>query len=316
VRSDVNGDWKIVFDALPASAEGRELTVSGDDQKRTLRDVLVGEVWVCAGQSNMEFPLRGEATAPAALAEADIPNLRLNLWRFATQYVYATPFTKAQAERLTPERFYENQWQASSAQSARDFSAIGWFFGREIQQRLGVPVGMISLAAGGSPTEAWIRRAALQADPQLRSMVEGNWLDNKTLDDWCRERGHQNLDKPLTAGPMPGDDLGTNHPFKPSFLWEAGMARLIPFALRGVLWYQGESNSLAERRVQQHEQLFPLLVQDWRAAWRQSDLPFYFVQLSGIATERGYKSHFWPQFRDQQRRLAQGTGVSLDGGLH
>ncbi|RYX84132.1 sialate O-acetylesterase [bacterium] len=302
-RVDAQGHWKVVLPQQVASSIGRELVVSGDGSAKTLSDVLVGEVWVCAGQSNMEFPLKNEVTGPQALTDANNPLLRLNLWHYRSQYVYNAPFTPGQVEGLVTERFYEGGWAPATPESAREFSAIGYFFGRRLQQKLGVPVGIISLAAGGSPTEAWIRREALANNVELAPIVAGNWLENADLDDWCRLRGHQNLDKPLADKlAVPSDDLGPNHAFKPSFLWQAGIARLIPFAMRGVLWYQGESNSLELRRVLQHEKLFPLLVSDWRRQWGQSDFPFYFAQLSGIETT-GYKSQFWPQFRDSQRRF-------------
>ncbi len=286
-----------------ASAIGRDLVVSGDGPAQTVSDVLVGEVWVCAGQSNREFPLKNEATAKDALAEANKPLLRLNLWHYRSQYVYNSPFTPAQVEGLATDHFYEGEWKPTTADSAHEFSAIGYFFGRQLQQKLGVPVGLISLAAGGSPTEEWIRRESLAANPELAPIVAGNWLENPALDDWCRERGHQNLDKPLADKlAVPSDDLGPSYAFKPTFLWDAGIGRLIPFAMRGVLWYQGESNSLELRRVEQHEKLFPLLVSDWRKQWGQGDFSFYFAQLSGIETT-AYKSQFWPQFRDDQRRF-------------
>ncbi|BCM92707.1 hypothetical protein IAD21_04589 [Abditibacteriota bacterium] len=302
-RADALGHWKVIMSRQSANATGRDLVVSGDGPTLTISDVLVGEVWVCAGQSNMEFPLKNEVTAKEALAGADNSLLRLDLWHYRSQYVYNSPFTPVQVEGLDAQRFYEGSWAPSTAESAREFSAIGYFFGRQLQQKLGVPVGVISLAAGGSPTEAWMQRELLAQTPELAPIVAGNWLENPALDDWCRERGHQNLDKPLADKlAVPTDDLGPNHAFKPTFLWQTGIARLIPFAMRGVLWYQGESNSLELRRILQHEQLFPRLVRDWRAQWGEGDFPFYFAQLSGIETT-SYKSQFWPQFRDGQRRF-------------
>lgn len=302
-RADAAGAWRVVLDPLRASAEPQTLTVAASSTLR-VTDVLVGEVWLAAGQSNMEWTLAKEMHAETELPQADAAGLRLLNLPFAGQYFYATPFGPAELARMTPARFYSGAWQASSPASARDFSAIAWYFGRAVQADLGVPVGVIHLAVGGSPAEAWIRRAALAGDSELGAMARGNWLANPALDDWCRERGHQNLDAPIASGqPVPGDDLGPNHHFKPGFLWEAGPARLLPFAVRGVLWYQGESNALEPRRVAQHERLFPLLVADWRAQWGQRRLPFLYCQLSAIGTDGGYHSSAWPDFRDQQRRM-------------
>jgi sialate O-acetylesterase len=107
----------------------------------------------------------------------------------------------------------------------------------------------------------------------------------------------------LKDGTAPADDAGPNHPFKPGFLWDAGVARLTPFPVRGVIWYQGESNSLSPGRVRQHERLFPLLVADWRKQWGIGEFPFLYCQLSSIGTEKGYKAQHWPEFRDGQRRM-------------
>jgi sialate O-acetylesterase len=301
--ADASGRWQVVLDPLPASFEPRTLTAEATDTLR-LTNILVGEVWLAAGQSNMEFPLSREAHASAELPVATNASLRLLNLSFAGQYFYAKPFGANELSRMTPEQFYSGTWRECSPASAKDFSAIAYCFGHELQPELHVPVGIIHLAVGGSPTEAWIRRAALAGEPELGVMTRGNWLTNAALDDWCRERGHQNLDAPIRAGlAVPGDDLGPNHPFKPGFLWDAGPARLRPFAIRGVLWYQGESNALEPRRVRQHEKLFPLLVRDWREQWGQKRLPFLFCQLSSISTNGGYQSSCWPDFRDQQRRF-------------
>lgn len=315
--ADAQGRWRLTLPTQSASSSPATLLVTGST-RLAVKDVLVGEVWVCAGQSNMEFPLSREASATQALAAASHPNLRLMDWRAGTRYVFGAAFTPAQIKRLTPATYFQGHWETCTPASARDFSAIGYFFGKEINERSGVPVGLISLAVGGSPTEAWIRREALTADPDLKSLAQGNWLDNTVLGPWCRERGHQNLDKPLATGSVPGNDLGPAHPYEPSFLWDAGIARLIPFAIRGVLWYQGESNSQEDWRVRQHERLFPVLVHDWREQWKSGDFPFLVCQLSGIGTEKGYQSQFWPEFRDSQRRLASlvpNTGLIVTSDL-
>jgi sialate O-acetylesterase len=323
--ADSAGNWKIILDALPASAEPRTLSVAAGNNRqpaignRQLTNVLVGEVWLAAGQSNMEFPLARDAHAAQEIPAATNSQIRLLNLAFAGQYFFSKPFGSNEVSRMTPGKLFHGDWKTGSPASAKDFSAIAYYFSREIQRDEKVPVGVIHCAVGGSPTEAWIRRAALAGDPDLAAMTRGNWLTNAALDDWCRQRGHENLDAALKAGfTMPGDDLGPNHHFKPAFLWDAGPARLAPFALRGVLWYQGESNSLEERRVRQHEKLFPLLVRDWRAAWGEN-LPLLFCQLSSIQTNN-YKSAFWPAFRDQQRKFEEtipntGMAVTSDHGL-
>ena len=225
-------------------------------------------------------------------------DVRLLNMSFAGQYVYGTPFKSAIRDRLTPERFYDGSWKPCTPASARAFSAIAYYFARDLRKNLGMPIGVINMAVGGSPTEAWVRRDAMAADPQLRPIVAGNWLTTPPLDDWCKQRGRENLG----ASPVSVDPSGPNHAFKPGFLWEAGVARLIPFPIQGVIWYQGESNSMDEPRMLQHESLFRTLVSDWRRNWGIGDFPFLYCQLSGIGAA-GYRSQYWPEFRDQQRRL-------------
>jgi len=311
-KADASGKWRITLDPLPASFAPRNLSVKAAENRSTavahrqFTNVLVGEVWLAAGQSNMEWPLAREAHAAVEIPAATNSRLRLLNLAFAGQYFFAKPFGSNELARMTPEKFYSGDWQECSPAAAKDFSAIAYYFGREVRQEVNVPVGIIHLAVGGSPTEAWIRRAALANDPELQAMARGNWLTNTALDEWCRQRGQQNFETGIKAGwPVPGDDLGPNHHFKPSFLWDAGPARLLPFAIRGVLWYQGESNALEPRRVAQHERLFPLLVRDWRAQWGQARLPFLYCQLSSISTNGGYKASCWPEFRDQQRRFLE-----------
>lgn len=145
-----------------------------------------------------------------------------------------------------------------------------------------------------------MRPETLATDPELRKLAAGPWLENPALEAWCQQRAHENLDRAIGAGEV--DARNPLHAFQPGFLWRAAVEPLAAFPLRGVLWYQGESNSLRLDRVRQHERLFPLLVRDLRARWLGGDLPFFYCQLSGIETAH-YHSEFWPDFRDSQRRL-------------
>jgi sialate O-acetylesterase len=296
-HADSNGQWSVRLDAVPASASPRDLEVTSSTTVR-LHDVLVGEVWLAAGQSNMEFPLSRELHAATEIPKAGNPDIRLLNMSFAGQYVYGTRFSPAILDRLTLERFYDGSWKQCTPASARSFSAIAYYFARDLQRSLNVPIGVTNMAVGGSPIQAWIRRGAMADDPQLQSIVRGNWLTSPPVDDWCKQRGRENLG----STPVSADPSGPNHPFKPGFLWEAGVSRLIPFPVRGVIWYQGESNSLDKPSMLQHEALFRTLVADWRKQWGIGEFPFLYCQLSGIGTAH-YKSEFWPEFRDQQRRL-------------
>jgi sialate O-acetylesterase len=298
--ADEMGRWLIRLAARAALAEPSTLRVSSATESRVLTDVLVGEVWLCAGQSNMEWPLEKEAHAIEELSRAAHPAIRLFNPDYAGKEAGGNPFTAAEVARLTPEGFFHGAWMACTPATAARFSAIGYYFAQVVHTALGVPIGVINLAVGGSPAEAWMRSETLAADPELRLLAAPDWLTNPALEAWCLQRTHENLDRAIAAGEV--DAHSPNHAFKPGFLWTAALEPLAPFAIRGVLWYQGESNSLRADRVREHEKLLPILVRDWRTRWGLGDLPFYYCQLSGIET-KSYHSEFWPDFRDGQRRL-------------
>jgi sialate O-acetylesterase len=302
-----DGKWRLALPAQVANTTPQTVTVSLNGQaKVTLNDVLVGEVWLCAGQSNMEFRCDQEATWGTEQANASLPHVRLYNMGYAGQGIFGSAYPAATVSRQTPEDFYDAAtWTACNATTVAPFSAVGYFFGKEILNTLNVPVGLINMSVGGSPAEAWTRRAVLPA-----ALTAPGWTSNDTnLEPWCNGRALVQLG--ANFGTAPGDDMGPNHSFKPAFLWDSGPARLAPFAIRGVLWYQGESNALShigeagvanpKWRVEQHETLFPLLVNDWRAQWGQGNFPFLVCQLSSIS-EISYDSDFWPEFRDYQRR--------------
>lgn len=311
--ADADGRWETTFSALKAKGLSLRLTAETPEGKTTLDDILVGEVWLCAGQSNMEWKLSQSATAKTAVPAAK--HARLRLFNFVGAARGSSgDYTPELVERLTPERFSSGQWRECSPESAAPFSAVGFFFGQKLLADLDVPVGLINVAMGGTPAEAWVRRRALAAHPQLKLMVQGNWLQNKSLEPWCRGRGASNLKRALSAGDyIPSDDLGPNHSFKPAFMWDAALAPLRSLPLAGALWYQGESNAESEWRVAQHDAVLSTLITDWRAQWKRPDLPFIFVQLPAM------KRPHWPAFRASQQRVQDalphtGMAVTIDLG--
>ena len=317
--ADATGRWQATLPPQAASRQPRQLLISGDHDRVVLEDVLVGEVWLCAGQSNMLLPLsraadatREIAAATREIAAAERPMLRLFSFEAAAGGDRGA-YTREQLVALEPGRFGWGSWQRCTPKTAADFSAVGYFLGATLVEALDVPVGIMCVAVGGTPAEAWVSRDALAANPPTRSLVAGDWLENPTLARWCVERARDNL-APALAGrtTVPRDVLGPAHPFKPGFMWEAGIAPFGPLAIRGVCWYQGESNADSPARVAQHEAIFPVLVADWRRAFGR-ELPFGIVQLPGLDRPD------WPAFRDGQRRLAEqipGTGlvVTIDLG--
>ncbi|MFK8113661.1 MAG: sulfatase-like hydrolase/transferase, partial [Rubripirellula sp.] len=296
--ADDRGNWSVRLPAQPVSSTPTELMVESADDQLVVGDVLFGEVWICAGQSNMEWTLAKSANGKQELESADHPQLRLLHWKGGARGSSGSYQAKHLA-RLVPETYCEGEWKVASAESAREFSAVAWYFGRDLQAKRDVPVGLICPAVGGTPAEAWIDRSALAADPKLNGMVAGNWLENDDLSEFCRDRARADLGRAAKAGEViPSDDLGPNHSFKPGFMWDAAIQPLVPLAISGAIWYQGESNAESAKRVHQHGDVFPLLIQSWRAAWAQ-EFPFLFVQLPALNRPD------WPSFRDHQRRIAE-----------
>jgi sialate O-acetylesterase len=311
-RADATCCWRVTLPPPEASRESRPLVISGLRHSVRLDDVLVGEVWLCAGQSNMLLPLSRVVDAQQEIAAATRPLVRLFNWRAAASGDRGA-YSAEQLAALEPSRFGSGAWTRCTPETAAGFSAVGSVFGATLADTLDVPVGIISVAVGGTPAESWVRREALAAGDPTRPLVSGNWLENPLLDRWCLDRARDNLALALAGkAAVSQDELGLAHPFKPGFMWQAGIAPFVPLAIRGVCWYQGESNADSPARAAQHEAILPVLVADWHRAWGR-ELPFGIVQLPGLGRPD------WPAFRDGQRRLAEaipGTGlvVTIDLG--
>ena len=281
-KADADGKWEVKFSPLEA-AVGIKLTILGEGKSLVYENVAAGEVWVCSGQSNMFFRVwegvdNGEINAD--------PDLRLfNMKpRF---YVNDVRWPDADIEMTQNMEFYHpSQWEPCDTENVRAFTAVGYHFGRMLREYLGVPVGLICNAIGGSPTEAWVDAETLAAEyPEILE----DWFNNKLLNQWCIEMGKINLGYPESGA--------AKHPFAPAYLFDSAIASLEQYPIKGVVWYQGESN---DYNIPMHEKLFGLLVQGWRKYWGNDQMPFHFVQLSGLAERTN-----WPDFRDSQRMLAE-----------
>ena len=262
--------------------------------------MAVGEVWLCSGQSNMEFSLSQTTTGAADIPLASDKDLRL----YDMKAVYRTDNVEWPAAALDSINrllhYRSTTWQPSTEATAGAFSAVAYYFGRVLRDSLRVPVGLICNAVGGSTTESWIDRRTLE----YRFLeILREWRTNEIVMDWARGRADKNLGKDATKL--------QRHPYEPTYLFEAGILPLDTFAIRGVLWYQGESNA---QNITTHARLFTLLADSWRGYWRNAELPIYFAQLSGIANRPS-----WPSFRNSQRLLSQsipcvGMAVTSDVG--
>lgn len=295
----IDSAWTIEFKKQPANPNPQEIKINSGQQTFVLKNILIGDVWVCSGQSNMEFPMAREAHFSTEKYGAKQPLIRLYNPSPAGRNVYAVAYTDSLNKRLTPERFYEGKWQTCDSASVKTMSAVAYYFAKSIVQKEHVPIGLVHLAIGGAPIETFISRETLQKSIQFAEKVKGNWLDNPSLPEWVRKWGWENIGKNSTGF---GDEFGLNHAYKPGFAYECGIEPLLALPVKGVIWYQGESNSLEKERADEYPALQKLLVKNYRSGWKQPDMPFYWVQLSSIDTTN-YQSRYWPEFRNNQRIL-------------
>ncbi len=297
--AEPNGHWQVVLEPRPASATPVDLIVN--DQ--TIRNVLVGDVWLCSGQSNMRWMLKQSQDADAEIKQAaDITNLRL-LDLTAKIYPVGRAYDRETLRRTNADNYFAwSGWQHATPESAATFSAVAWHFGRRLRElNPDVPVGLIHNAIGGTPMESWIPESTLLADSELQRLVTFPWYSENHPDypKWCGLRGRQNLAKYFTSpdGPVP------HHPFEPGFLFDAGVAPLSKFPISGILWYQGESNATQDGANSPpinpawNHRLFLSLISSWREAWSSHQLPFVFAQLPGL-------NRNWPLFREMQLETA------------
>ena len=281
--ADDNGCWQVTL--RPQRAENNlTLTISTDEKQLVYNNVAFGEVWLCSGQSNMEFMLHEAATAKRDIPKAKNPSIRF----FDMKARWRTNPVEWDAAALDSinhlKYFADTKWTVCSPETAKDFSAIAYYFGSMLQDSLQCAVGLICNAVGGSPTEAWVDRTDLDAQfPQIMR----NWTNNDFVQPWVRERAALNMKKAA-------DMKLQRHPYDPCYLYESAIEPLQQFSIKGVLWYQGESNA---QNFTTHERLFKLLVEGWRRNWNDAELPFYYVQLSSMDRLP------WQWFRDSQRRL-------------
>ena len=279
--ADNRGNFSLSLPPMK-EATGLTLTVTDGSTTRRFGNVAVGEVWLASGQSNMEFQLRQTTTFKADSALFANPSIRLFDMkpRVVTDNIR---WSDADCDSLRQLRYYlPAKWEPSTPVTARSFSAVAWYFAKELSDSLHVTVGVICNAIGGSGTESWVDVETLQKGlPEVLL----DWRTNDYVQKWVQQRTGENV----------GDDLTRRHPYEPSYLFATGIRPLMSYPIAGVIWYQGESNA---HNIEVHADLFRLLTQSWRRQWGKPELPFIFAQLSSIARPS------WPEFRNSQRLLA------------
>ncbi|MEM7576235.1 MAG: sialate O-acetylesterase [Planctomycetota bacterium] len=294
VIADQTGRWSVTLE--PVAAGGPfTLEVSSNGNHIAFEDVLVGEVWLCSGQSNMDMRLMKVDDAESEVSAATNNQLRL--------------FRVERAIADEPAFEVDAKWAVCSPAEARTFSAVGYFMGQRLQEQLGVPVGIIHSAYGGTPVEAWTPLEALTNHPETRPIVarqdrrEQQYAEALAVYEQAMAV-NANLAEGQKPVPVPDEPTPPTARYTPAGLYHAMLKPLAPYALRGFAWYQGESNTW---RSAQYEYTLTELIQAWRADWNDDALPFGVVQLPSYAlpprVPRGEGS--WPELRESQLRVAQ-----------
>jgi sialate O-acetylesterase len=321
--TDATGKWRVDLEPMPAGTAPLSMTVAGKNTL-TLTDVLVGDVWVCSGQSNMEFGMNRGETGPADILKADDPQIRL----FVVEKVIS----------LDPKDDTKGMWALCTPKTVAWFSAVGYYFGRELRQKYNRPVGLIADNWGGTPAQAWTSLTALQKDPPFTNYItpyqkivadfpaaneaytklQADYLEQakqyqshldptyvaamKVWNEASRQAaaaGQVAPPRPVAPQPMPKAPLlPQGGPSTASVLFNGMIAPIIPYTIKGVIWYQGEANTGAGI---EYRTLFPRMINDWRERWNEGNFPFLFVQLANLTAAQKMPSEGgWALLREAQ----------------
>jgi sialate O-acetylesterase len=276
-KAGSDGKWSVMLDAMPAGGP-LTMAVKGRNSLK-FDDVLVGEVWICSGQSNMQWSVRLSNDADLEAAAAKHNGIRL----------ISVPQVGTQEARDD----FNGKWEVCSPQSVANFSAVGYFFGRQLHQTLNVPIGLINNAWGGSACEAWIRRDILAKDENYKPLLE-RWAQMEATFDELSKRTDLNDEQKKQLGNL-GNQMKGNA--RPANIYNGVLKSHIGYGIRGAIWYQGESNA---GRAYQYRDLFPLMIKSWREEWGR-DFSFYWVQLADFMAEKPEPSDSaWAELREAQ----------------
>ncbi len=235
-----DGCWAVKLDSSKADATSKTMLIeTASGEKKELKNILVGEVWVCSGQSNMQWTVARAKNPKEEIAAANYPEIRL--------------FQVKRVTAAEPQDDCSGKWVVCSPETVAGFSALGYFFGRELNQDMKVPVGLINTSWGGTPSEAWTAREVLEKEPMADPLL-AHW------DERIKRDGGK-----------------ITHCHTPACLYNAMLHPFFPYAIRGAIWYQGETNV---PRAVQYETIFPMMIENWRDAWGKADMPFGFVQIA------------------------------------
>ncbi|WP_269523130.1 sialate O-acetylesterase [Coraliomargarita parva] len=307
-QADAQGAWKVLLTPMPAG--GPYLLKVKGKNTLTFNDVLMGDIWICAGQSNMQWPVMYSKNAPLEIATANYPEIRL--------------LTFPVQGRQEPQIYFKETWQACTPRSAKAFSGVGYFFGRDIHKATNVPIGLVDISWGSSAIESWIDRETLEAtgvsDEYIATKEKraAEYTDEEHAKRVAEYRTNMEEWKQTKSGqrPEPPKDPRYNQ-YRPANIYNGMLYGAIGYGIKGAIWYQGESNA---RNAEAYHTLFPTMIEMMREDWDQGDFPFYWVQLTSFRfqpKEPGNDS--WARLREAQTMTLDklpnvGQAVTLDAG--
>lgn len=259
-QADADGYWRTQLPTGAASFDAHTLVIKSGPAELHISDILIGEVWLCSGQSNMQWTVSNSADAQLEKAAAHHPTIRM--------------ITVPKVGTQIPQKDFKGNWQRCTPETVSQFSAVAYYFGRQLQQSLQIPIGLIACSYGGSAAEAWVQRSTLESDPRFATELS-----------WWKAR-EANFDY-----------------HRPGNLWAGMLQPVIGYGIRGTIWYQGESNA---GRAHKYKELFSLMIREWRQAWGQGDFPFYWVQLADFKAESSQpQKSAWAELREAQTQTLE-----------
>lgn len=322
-QSDEKGKWKTKIKTPPATTDTFQITIADGDDKIVINNILFGQVWICSGQSNMQWIVKRSVNADHEIASANYPDIRL--------------FTVGAKASEVPLDDVEGKWRICSPDTVPWFSAVGYFFGRELHNKLKVPIGLINSSWGGTPAEAWTKKEVLERDKDFDYYIQRDkeWRENRdkyqkrydeTIEKWKSDIEKAKSESRIPPGkPYPPGALSPQK--NCSALYNGMIHPLIPYTIKGAIWYQGESNT---SMAYLYHKLFSAMINNWRNDWKQGNFPFYFVQLANFykhtpedrpekLPEIGEpKDSYWAELREAQLMTLSlpntGLAVTMDIG--
>jgi len=311
VQADGEGKWE--FQMVAPNVGGPYQIMLRGKNTVTIRNILCGQVWVCSGQSNMQWPVQRSMNAEQEIAAAKYPKIRL--------------FTVERRVMETPQDDCKGQWVECSPETVGDFTAVGYFFGRELYKELKQPIGLIHTSWGGTPAEAWMSMRRLKENPNFAPIVtryeqavavypEALAKYKEDLAKWDEAAAKAKAEGQPAPGGRPNPPMGPGHYQSPAGLYNAMIAPLLSYTIAGAIWYQGESNA---GRAYQYRTLFPSMIKCWWDDWRQGDFPFIFVQLANFMEVKDAPGDSaWAELREAQSMTLDmpntGMAVAIDIG--